>query len=305
LLSLLALLCLLPACSVKRMAVNKIGNALASGGSTFESDDDLDLVGEALPFSLKLMESLLAESPRHAGLLTAAAAGFTQYGYAFVEQKADLAAGENLEASKALRARARRLYLRAYGYGVRGLELRVPGYKAAFEQDPKATLGRLTKKDVALLYWTAAAHGLAISASKDQPEMLAQLPLVEAAVGRVVELDPAFGLGAVQEFLVNLEAARTGVKPEARQQRMKELYQQALAASQGRRASTFVSYAENAVVPAQRRGEFEELLKRALAIDPDQHVEFRLANLVAQRRARWLLARVDELFLEPAEAGKD
>jgi hypothetical protein len=40
------------------MAVNKLGNALASGGSTFESDDDPDLVGQALPFSLKLMESL-------------------------------------------------------------------------------------------------------------------------------------------------------------------------------------------------------------------------------------------------------
>ena len=27
-------------CSVKRVAINKLGNALASGGSTFTSDDD-------------------------------------------------------------------------------------------------------------------------------------------------------------------------------------------------------------------------------------------------------------------------
>ncbi len=54
-------------CSIKRMAIN----ALASGGTTFESDDDPDLVGKALPFSLKLLESLLAESPRHTGLLLA------------------------------------------------------------------------------------------------------------------------------------------------------------------------------------------------------------------------------------------
>ena len=46
------------ACSVKRIAINKIGNALASGGSTYERDDDPDLVAEALPFSLKLVESL-------------------------------------------------------------------------------------------------------------------------------------------------------------------------------------------------------------------------------------------------------
>ena len=76
-------------CSVKRIAVNKLGNALASGGSSYESDDDPDLVADALPFSLKLIESLLAESPQHKGMLLAAASGFTQYGRAFVEQRSD------------------------------------------------------------------------------------------------------------------------------------------------------------------------------------------------------------------------
>ena len=56
-------------CSVRRYAINKIGDALASGGSTYESDDDIQLVGDALPFGLKLIESLLAESPNHQGLL--------------------------------------------------------------------------------------------------------------------------------------------------------------------------------------------------------------------------------------------
>jgi len=47
-------------CSLRRFAVNRIGDALAAGGSTFESDEDLELVGDALPFGLKLTESLLA-----------------------------------------------------------------------------------------------------------------------------------------------------------------------------------------------------------------------------------------------------
>jgi len=76
-------------CSVKKMAVNKLGNALAAGGSTFASDDDPELVRAAVPFSLKLMESLLAESPKHKGLLFATASGFTQFAYAFVQQDAD------------------------------------------------------------------------------------------------------------------------------------------------------------------------------------------------------------------------
>ena len=84
-----AILACTPACSVKKIAVNKLGNALASGGTTFTSDDDPELVRDALPFSLKLMESLLAESPRHRGLLFATASGFTPYAYAFVQEEAD------------------------------------------------------------------------------------------------------------------------------------------------------------------------------------------------------------------------
>ncbi|MFN3409866.1 MAG: TRAP transporter TatT component family protein, partial [Limisphaerales bacterium] len=120
LLALLALL--LPACSVKRLAVNKLGDALAGGGTTFASDDDPELVKQAVPFSLKLMESLLAESPKHRGLLFATASGFTQYGFAFVQQDADELEDTDFTRAQELRARARRLYLRARDYGLRGLD---------------------------------------------------------------------------------------------------------------------------------------------------------------------------------------
>src|SRR5258705_13116094 len=74
-----------PACSIQKLAVNKVGDAIAGGGSTYETDDDLELVGDALPFSLKLLESLLARAPDHRGMLAAACKGFTSYGYAFVQ----------------------------------------------------------------------------------------------------------------------------------------------------------------------------------------------------------------------------
>src|SRR6478672_11947187 len=78
-----AALCLLAAlasggCSVKKFAINKLGDSLAGSGTTYAADDDPELIGQALPFSLKLVEGLLAESPQHRGLLLAAASGFTQ-----------------------------------------------------------------------------------------------------------------------------------------------------------------------------------------------------------------------------------
>src|SRR5262245_15256070 len=88
------LACLLAAlacggCSIRRYALNQAADALAGSSTTFASDDDPELVKAAAPFSLKLMESLLAENPQHRGLLTSAASGFTQYAYAFVEDEAD------------------------------------------------------------------------------------------------------------------------------------------------------------------------------------------------------------------------
>jgi predicted anti-sigma-YlaC factor YlaD len=53
-------------------------------------------------------------------------------------------------------------------------------------------------------------------------------------------------------------------------------------------------------MPAQNKAEFQSLLEKALAVDPDADLDNRLANLVAQRRARWLLKHIDEMFLEAA-----
>ncbi|MFQ5959058.1 MAG: TRAP transporter TatT component family protein, partial [Alphaproteobacteria bacterium] len=89
----------LAACSVKRTAVNMLGNALADGGGVYASDDDPDLVREAIPFGLKTYESLLEVSPEHRGLLLAAANGFVAYAY-LVKDEAD-----RLDATDLARAR--------------------------------------------------------------------------------------------------------------------------------------------------------------------------------------------------------
>jgi predicted anti-sigma-YlaC factor YlaD len=177
-----AILACAPACSVKRIAVNKLGNALAGGGNTFTSDDDLALVRDALPFSLKLMESLLAESPRHRGLLFAAASGFTPYAYAFVQEEADEIEDQDLEKAVELRVRARRLYLRARDYGLRGLEIAHPAFDSELRRDAKAAVRAATKKDVPLLYWTAPSRGAAISLSKNNPDLVADQGIVEALI---------------------------------------------------------------------------------------------------------------------------
>jgi hypothetical protein len=106
----------------------------------------------------------------------------------------------------------------------------------------------------------------------------------------------------VPEFLITLEASRSGVAPEELQKRMRRHFERALEISKGARAAPYVSFAENASVPAQNAAEFRAMLGKALAVDSTKP-ENRLANLVAQRRARWLLAHIDDLILESAPQG--
>lgn len=285
-------------CAIKRFAVNQVGDALAGGGTVVASDDDPELVRDAAPFNLKLMESLLAESPRHKGLLLAATSDFTKYGYAFVQQDADELESKDLAAATALRVRARKLYLRARDYGLRGLEVNHRGFTIAVAADPGKAVRTATRRDVPLLYWTAAAWGAAISVSKDKPEIVADLPKMEALIDRALELDEKFESGAIHAFLINYEMARPGAKADEVTARAKQHFDRAMELSGGQLAGPLVAYAEAVCVQKQKRAEFESLLKQALAIDVNQRPEWRLSNLVMQRRARWLLSRTDELFVE-------
>jgi len=282
------------ACSVRKFAINKIGDALAQGGSTYESDEDVELVRGALPFGLKLIESLIAESPKHKGLLLAASQGFTSFSYIDVQQELDIVEISDLDAARQLRTRVRRLYMRGHVYGMTALELAHPGLGRQLEADPKGAVHVLRKPDVPLIYWTAAGLGLAIAASKDDVSMLARIPEVEALLDRALELDPAWNNGALHEFWIVLAAAKPG-KPDA--EKVQGHFANAFELSKGQRASLFVSFAESVCVPQQNREEFTRFIEKALAIDVDRTKEIRLLNLVAQRRARWLLGRVDDLIL--------
>ncbi len=285
-------------CAVKKIAVNKIGDAIASGGQVYASDDDPELVREAVPFSLKLIESLLAESPRHRGLLLAASKGFTEYSYAFIQEDADELEPQDFAAAERMHARARRLYLRARDYGMRGLEVRHRGFEQLLRENPKVAVRRVvSKKEVPLLYWTAASWGLAISISKDHPALIAEQPIVEAMIDRALELDGNFENGAIHSFLIAYEPSRQGAKGDPLD-RARQHFELAVQYSNGELAGPYVSLAETVDIQKQDKAEFESLLKKALAVDPNSHPESRLENLLMQRRARWLLARADELFAQ-------
>ena len=172
--------------------------------------------------------------------MLAAASGFTQYSYAFVQQDADETEDKDLAAAEQMRGRARRLYLRARNYGLRGLEVRHKGFDKALRADPKQAVRVATVKDVPLLYWTAVSWAAAISLSKDNPDLIADMPMVEAMMDRALALDEAFDYGAIHSYLITYEMSRPGGAgdPAARS---RQHFERALALTRGQQAGPMVA----------------------------------------------------------------
>lgn len=275
-------------------ATGIVADAL-SGPGTLGTDDDPELVRDAAPFGLKTMESVLQSQPKHVGLLTSLTSGFTQYGYAFVQQDADAEefAGRNTPAATK-RLRAKKLFLRARDYGLQGLELSSPGITEKLKSMRGLTeaVAPLKKEDVPLVYWTAAAWSLAISNGKEDMGLVSELPAPEALMKRAVELDEAWEEGSLLEFFVSYEAARPGGTEAG----AKAFLDRSLKLSGGKHLGVQVSWAEGVLVQSQKREEFEAVLKAVIAADVNVSKKDRLANTIAQRRAQMLLKYVDDLF---------
>ncbi|MBI5687045.1 MAG: TRAP transporter TatT component family protein [Verrucomicrobia bacterium] len=277
------------------MATRQVADALAASGGTFSSDDDPQLVREAIPFGLKTMESLLAEQPEHRGLLLALASGFTQYAFAFVQMDADEIESQDLAKATAMRTRARKLYLRARDYGLRGLEVCHRDLGKQLRDDPTKAVRTATREDVPLLYWTGASWAAAISTAKSDSKLMAELPSAAALVQRALDLDEAWDSGSLHEFFIAYDGGRSAAMGGSIE-RARKHFARAVELSGGLRASAYVGLAETVCVGEQKKAEFNQMLNKALTVDPDKKPEWRLLNLVSQRRARWLKEHVDDLF---------
>ncbi len=246
-------------------------------------EDDLLLAREASAFYLKLSESVLRQSPGHVALGEAVAGGFTQYAFAFVAFDAERLEAQDAKAALRLRQRAARLYWRAHQHAMTTLEQRRPG----FAKDLTAGTLRLDGDQVGLAYWAAASWGAFISLSKDQADVVADLPLAVRLARLAWERQPGYGDGALASLMGTFGASRPG----GNRREAEQFFDQAETFGAGRNAGVYVSRAE-ALTDGDRKA-FERLLHQALeasAARPD------LGNQLMRERAQWLLDSADDRF---------
>jgi predicted anti-sigma-YlaC factor YlaD len=297
-------LAILSGCSINKVATKAVADALTGvGGSTvFTGDPDPELVGDALPFAIKMYEALLEQQPNHQGLIVTTGSLFVMYANAFVQGPAEMLPSDQYLAEQEAKVRARELYLRGVDILSSGIEKRYPGILGSRQTGAlDKYIPKLKKADVPLIYWLVAGTLSAYALDPFDLALGMKLPELTTLINRAYELDPDFNTSALDEFFIIFHAS----VPEGMggdKSRVDGYFQKALEKTRGLSAGPYVSYAQSVCIPSQDYETFKKYLEAALAIDVNDEPGNRLVNIITQRKARYLLDQASYYFID---AGND
>jgi predicted anti-sigma-YlaC factor YlaD len=293
------IVCLLCQCSIKKIALRSVANALTApgGGEVFSADNDPELVGDALPFAIKLYESLLAMLPDHQGLQLMTGSLYVMYANAFIYVPASMLSTEEYSRQEFMYARAKNLYLRGRNILLNGLDKRHKGFLKELQQrNFKTALAKFKKEEIDVLYWTAAGWLGAYAIDPFDSELGLSLPQAEALIHKVHELDNHYENGTIHDFYVtyygSLPDYMGGSFEKARHH-----FQLAIDQGNGKATSPYLSLATSVSVSEQNLAEFKELLNKVVQFDANTDIKNRLLHTLNIRKANWLLAHADKFFL--------
>jgi predicted anti-sigma-YlaC factor YlaD len=295
-------------CSINRVATRVVADALTGpgGSAVFTGDSDPELVGDALPFAIKMYEALLDQSPDHQGLILTTGSLLVMYANAFVQGPAEFLPSPRFKERQAAQERAKKLYVRGVAILQDGLERNYPGIGGAtVEAGTLAPLLAKTKTaDVPLLYWTAAGTLSAFSLDPFDFTLGRHVPECLAYIDRAYELDPDFNNGALDDFYV-LAYASLPPAMGGRPDRVAAHFTRALEKSAGKLAGPYVSYAQAVAIPTQDFEAFRSCLRKALDIDINADKENRLVNIISRRKAQELMDHMGDYFFLNEEGELD
>ena len=265
----LAALCLLlplAGCSLNRAAARATSGVVDKGLPAVYAQSDVKYAEQALPGNLQLMEILLQSDPGNGKLLVNAAQGFCGYALMFLED-------EDAQ-------RATGFYRKGEAYAARALGGRGPA--------------QARKADAPALFWQTFCRASRLNINRDDPEALAELPELEPALNRLLELDPGYYHNGAETLLGSYYAIRPkmfGGDP-AKAARHFEL---ALKGEGGKFLLNKYMYARLGATAALDDALFDRLLGEVLNAGPSDDAT-RLPDEVAKLKAKKLLERKNELF---------
>lgn len=243
--------------------------------------DDPQLVENAVPAYMLMVESLLRSDPENVDLLTAAAGLYSAYGSVFVE---DL-------------LRQQRLSDRAFNYGKKAMcayDAEFCGVEKLHMDALSLKLNELDADELPMLFAFGSAWASWIQAHSSDFNAIADIPKIAVVMERVVELDEGFQNGSAHMYLgvlATLIPPTLGGKPEVG----REHFEKAMALSDEKNLMVQVTYAQQYARLLFDRELHDRLLNQVVSADAKAE-GFTLTNWLAKARAEALLESAEDYF---------
>jgi tetratricopeptide (TPR) repeat protein len=281
----------LTGCSLKKMTTRTVGAISWDGQAVLERDSDVGMARNNTIPLIRSLEVFSAGDPEDRRYLALLSKSYGQYAFGFYEEDMLRLKGVDEVGYAIAKRRADLFYERGMNYGKRALKTReLIGPLPEMEQ----ALSKQSEKEVPVLFWSAFSWGNWLNLHRDDPLAIVEVPQVTAIVERVVELDPSYEYGAALSFMGALNSVRPamlGGKPEE----AREYFDRAIETGPNYLMNK-IMMAQYYAIQVQDKELFTRLLREVLASDPAALPERRLANEIAQRRAKLLLDRIKEYF---------
>ena len=294
-------------CSINKYAMKKVADILTTEGSSsvYTGDNDPEFVGDALPFAIKMYETLMDSIPNHSGLILKTGSLYIMYANAFLDTPASMLKEEEFEKQEKLMNRAKNLYLRGRDILINGLERRHPGFGKLLDRKNFAgVLKMMSTDDAPFLYWAAAGWVGAFSIDPFDMDLGITLPSAAGLMDLVLKIDPQFEKSAIHDFYISyygsLPEYMGGSTEKARQN-----FRASVRYSEGKLAAPYVSLATTVSIQTQNIEEFRELLKTAVGFDLKLNPTDMLVNILNKRKAKWYLENEDDFFLVSGEDAEE
>ena len=218
-----------------------------------------------------------------------------EYGFGIIMEQASRLIDEDYSLAMAKYEQANKIFSEARDSGISIISKKYPSFNNWLN---KKTSIDFTADDMNDIYWLAASIGGCISSSRGDPFELINLPNVGRLLRAGININPGWGNGSFYSAMISFTTTRSDLNEIMLRDSVDFYFDKAILYSNGKDAGPYLTYAESIHKPFQERKNFVDKLNYVINMENKPSNEFELTNLLAKSRAKWLLARTDEYFLE-------
>ena len=218
-----------------------------------------------------------------------------EYGFGIIMEQADrLIEDDYLEGLDQYK-KANNVFNEAQDLGMLIMLEKYPEFNDWLQKDAVIDL---KKEDVSDMYWLAASIGGSVSSSRGDPFELIDLPYVGRLLNKCIKIYPEWNNGSLYSAMMSFATSRSDLSEQMLRDSVDFYFNKAISYSNGMDAGPYLTYAESIHKTFQERKDFVDKLNYVMEMDVVRNSDYEMGNLVSKSRAKWLLSKTDEYFLE-------